>query len=193
MQNMMWAISSVLNPRVGVPRMRKNESRDAPITISGVAIGTTIRKFAVRRPKNRWRTRAMAISVPMAVAMTVAKSRVELGDAEDALPVVQRECDPGEVVLPGRVVEREENDHGDRDQQIRDREAGVDVDGVLSQPVPRTAQERFAANVRRGRGGCFHDQPLSLIPAACSLMPAPPPRPSAIPSPRSGCRRRRRS
>jgi hypothetical protein len=52
MQNMTCAISSVSKPSDGVPRMRKKERSEAPITTSGVAIGMTIRKFAVRRPKN---------------------------------------------------------------------------------------------------------------------------------------------
>ncbi len=52
MQKMTCAISRVVDPSAGVPRIRKNDSSEAPMTISGVAIGTTIRKLAVRRPKN---------------------------------------------------------------------------------------------------------------------------------------------
>ena len=73
MQNMTWAMSSVVKPSE-VPRMRKKESSDAPITTSGVAIGTTIRKFAARRPRKLWRTRAIAIIVPMIVEITVART-----------------------------------------------------------------------------------------------------------------------
>ena len=52
MQNMMWAIIRVVVPSAGVPTIRKNDRSDAPITISGVAMGITMRKFVVRRPKN---------------------------------------------------------------------------------------------------------------------------------------------
>ena len=97
MQNMTWAISRVVKPS-GVPRMRKKESSEEPITISGVAIGITIRKFAARRPKNWWRTRASAIIVPITVEITVASSAslievqqrfVQFRDAEDVLPVLR--------------------------------------------------------------------------------------------------------
>ncbi len=74
MQNITWAISSVWKPSPGAPRMMKKESSEAPMTISGVAIGTTISRFAARRPWNRWRTRARAIAVPIAVEITVASS-----------------------------------------------------------------------------------------------------------------------
>ncbi len=47
------------------------ESSAAPITTSGVAIGMTISRFAARRPWNLWRTRAIAIRVPIAVEITV--------------------------------------------------------------------------------------------------------------------------
>ena len=50
MQNITWAISSVWKPSPGAPRMMKKESSEAPMTISGVAIGTTISRFAARRP-----------------------------------------------------------------------------------------------------------------------------------------------
>ncbi len=74
MQNITWAISSVWKPSAGLPRMRKKESSAAPITTSGVAIGITIRKLAKRRPWNWWRTSASAISVPIAVEISVASS-----------------------------------------------------------------------------------------------------------------------
>ena len=98
MQNMTWAISSVWKPSVDEPRMRKKESSAEPITISGVAIGITIRKFDARRPKNWWRTRASAISVPIAVEITVASTAslrrgqqrfVQFRDPEDVAPVLE--------------------------------------------------------------------------------------------------------
>ena len=83
-----------MKPSEGVPRMRKKESSEAPITTSGVAIGITIRKFASRRPKNWWRTRASAIMVPITVEISVASSAslrwsegfVQFRDAEGVAP-----------------------------------------------------------------------------------------------------------
>src|SRR5690348_1982531 len=49
------------------------ESREAPITTSGVAIGITMRRLARRLPRKRWRTRAIAIAVPIAVEIRVEK------------------------------------------------------------------------------------------------------------------------
>ena len=54
-------------------------SSDAPRTISGVAIGRKISRFVDDRPRNRWRTRASAMSVPRTVAMIVeAKAMIRL-------------------------------------------------------------------------------------------------------------------
>ena len=81
--------------------MTNIDSSAAPITISGVAIGSTISRFAARRPKNRWRTSASAISVPIAVEITVesaaSSSEVSIasfssGDREGVLPVLEREA-----------------------------------------------------------------------------------------------------
>ncbi len=54
--------------------MTNIESSAAPITTSGVAIGSTISRFAPRRPKNLWRTSASAISVPITVAIRVVSA-----------------------------------------------------------------------------------------------------------------------
>ena len=49
------------------------ESSEAPITTSGVAIGITISRLARRLPRKAWRTKAIAIAVPIAVAIRVEK------------------------------------------------------------------------------------------------------------------------
>ena len=46
-------------------------SSDAPSTISGVDIGRKMSRFVAARPRNPWRTRASAISVPRIVATIV--------------------------------------------------------------------------------------------------------------------------
>src|SRR5687768_12959073 len=58
---------------------------DAPSTISGVAIGMKIARLVLARPRNWYRTRARAISVPRAVAAIVAISAttMEVASASD--------------------------------------------------------------------------------------------------------------
>ena len=51
-----------------------SESSAAPITISGVAIGRMISRLVARRPKNSWRTSAIAISVPIAVETSIVSA-----------------------------------------------------------------------------------------------------------------------
>ena len=95
MQNMTWAISRVVKPSE-VPRMRKKERSEAPITTSGVAIGITIRKFAARRPRNWWRTRAIAIIVPITVEISVASSasliEVQSASFSSGMPKTFSQC-----------------------------------------------------------------------------------------------------
>ena len=45
-------------------------------------------------------------------------------------PVVEREPLPRVVEAPGRVVEREEDDEGDRQEQVRERKDRVDGEQV---------------------------------------------------------------
>ena len=51
-------------------------SSEAPSTISGVAIGRKTSMFVAPRPRNRWRTSAIAIKVPSAVATAVARKAI---------------------------------------------------------------------------------------------------------------------
>ena len=63
----------VTNPsRKTADVFRKSVSSDAPRTISGVDMGRKTRRFVAPRPAKRWRTIASAMSVPSAVATTVA-------------------------------------------------------------------------------------------------------------------------
>ncbi len=55
---------------------RKNERRDAPKTISGVAIGKKIKRFDEERPLNAYRPIAKAIMVPRIVENVVASKPI---------------------------------------------------------------------------------------------------------------------
>ena len=69
-QNITCAIMVGSNPGV-IPRFKNIVRRDAPNTISGVAIGRKIRRLVVERPANLYRPNAKAINVPRIVAKTV--------------------------------------------------------------------------------------------------------------------------
>src|SRR5581483_5405211 len=72
MLNMTCAMNRVRNP-LGMASVMKKPSRDAPSTISGVAM-TSVRTCSIPRlPRNRYRTRATANSVPIAVATTLVR------------------------------------------------------------------------------------------------------------------------
>src|ERR1051325_2948504 len=71
MQNMMWAITIVQKPRKTF-QLRKRVRSDAPSTISGDDIGRKMRRLVADLPRKRYRTSASAISVPSAVAATLA-------------------------------------------------------------------------------------------------------------------------
>jgi hypothetical protein len=70
---------------------------------------------------------------------------VELGDRERVLPVVEGEAAVEREVEPvaRRLPEREDGDHGDRDQHVRDRDTRVDHQPVSPQPGHR---QRAAAS-----------------------------------------------
>jgi hypothetical protein len=57
-------------------KTRKSDKRDAPNTISGVAIGKKIKRFDVDRPLNLWRPIAKAIIVPKIVENIVASKPI---------------------------------------------------------------------------------------------------------------------
>ena len=54
-----------------IPRFKNIVSKDAPSTISGVAIGKKISKLVVDRPANLYLPKAKAINVPKIVAKIV--------------------------------------------------------------------------------------------------------------------------
>ena len=71
MQNMMWAMTTVVNP--GCTRRDRNwASSAAPSTTSGVDMGRKMSRFAAERPRNVYRTSAIAMRVPSTVATAVA-------------------------------------------------------------------------------------------------------------------------
>ena len=57
-------------------KTKKSERREAPRTISGVAIGKKISRLVVERPLNLWRPRAKAIIVPRIVEKSVARKPI---------------------------------------------------------------------------------------------------------------------
>jgi hypothetical protein len=57
---------------VFIPKFTNIVSKDAPSTISGVAIGKNIKRFVVERPLNLYLPNANAISVPSTVEIVVA-------------------------------------------------------------------------------------------------------------------------
>ena len=69
-QNITCAIMVGTNPGV-IPRFKNIVRRDAPNTISGVAIGKKISKLVVDRPANLYLPNAKAIRVPSMVAKIV--------------------------------------------------------------------------------------------------------------------------
>ena len=72
-QKSVCAITMVMKPStLSNPTDTNMASSDEPITTSGVAIGRKITRFEADRPRNEWRTRANAISVPSNVASRVA-------------------------------------------------------------------------------------------------------------------------
>ena len=71
----------VVSSEVFNPTLVNMVSRDAPRTISGVAIGKKIKRFVVERPLNLYLPNAKAISVPRTVA-----TKVELKPIKNELP-----------------------------------------------------------------------------------------------------------
>ena len=69
-QNITCAIMVRTNPGV-MPRFKNIVSREAPSTISGVAIGKKISRLVVDRPANLYLPNAKAINVPRMVASIV--------------------------------------------------------------------------------------------------------------------------
>ena len=76
MQNITCAMKIVQKPRSSSVWLRKRVSSEAPSTISGAAIGRKMRKLIGARPRNWCRTSASAISVPRAVAVTLASTAI---------------------------------------------------------------------------------------------------------------------
>ena len=74
-----------------------------------------------------------------------AQRVADAGHAERVLPGVERELLPDEVEAPLRLVEREEQDDRDRQQQVEQREPGVEV-----QPARRAACRRAGGCAARG-------------------------------------------
>ncbi len=60
----------VLNP-VRTLRSRNSDSRDEPSTTSGVVSGSTSSRLTAELPRNLYRVRARAMSVPKIVATSV--------------------------------------------------------------------------------------------------------------------------
>jgi hypothetical protein len=77
MLNAMCAMRIVPNP-CGILQFRKSARSDAPITISGVVIGTKISRLVVPDPWKRYRTRASAINVPNTVAMMLVNKAISM-------------------------------------------------------------------------------------------------------------------
>ena len=103
MQNITWAIRIVVKP-VAKPIVRNSESSDAPSTISGEAIGRKMKKFANCRPRNWYRTRPIAISVPRMVAITVASAPISrLVFIASVSPVTAKGCSQCRSVNPCHV------------------------------------------------------------------------------------------
>ncbi len=132
--NAMCAIRIVPKP-VAQPRSRNRVSSEAPITTSGAVSGSTRKVSTALLPRKRWRTRAIASSVPS----TTRDGRRDRGDLEAHLqrlrqrrvlervgPVVQREALPGVVELARGLVEREQDDHEDRHEDVQHHQAGDD-------------------------------------------------------------------
>jgi len=71
------AIRIVPNP-CGIFQFRNSVSSDAPITISGVVIGTKMRRLVVLDPRKRYRTSASAINVPNRVATRLERSAISM-------------------------------------------------------------------------------------------------------------------
>ena len=83
------------------------------------------------------------------------------GDPERVLPVLERESLPHEVEAPTRVVEGEQDDDRDREEQIEQRERGVDVQRLSSSPPPRRRPPaRRRSRLPRRRGGARRRPPL---------------------------------
>src|SRR5438876_379255 len=70
MLNMTCAMTIVGMPR-GTPNVMNRDRSEAPRTISGAEMFMNRTKSAADLPRNRYRTRARAINVPKAVAITV--------------------------------------------------------------------------------------------------------------------------
>ncbi len=116
--------------------------------------------------------RSVEITVASSASLIeVTEGFVQFRDPEDVVPVLEGEADPGEVVATGRVVEGEEEDDRDRDQHVEDHQHADDQHRVLAQPFA----DAHAA------GG-------AALVAGVALISPPPPRPSAPPIRRSGCR-----
>ena len=128
--NMTWAMKIVQKPSgKTLVMLRKSVRSEAPRTISGVAIGRKTRTFVDPRPRKSCRTIASAISVPRIGATSVASTPIWI-DLIDGLaepehrvpvePVVERELLPDVVEATCGLVEREEDDDGDRQHQVGD-------------------------------------------------------------------------
>ena len=93
------------------------------------------------------------MNVPSATEMSVVIAAIdsELRNAsssptgERVLPVLEREALPREVEAPLVVVEREQDDHEDRDEEVDQRERRPDADAEVAQLVAR-ASSRHAAS-----------------------------------------------
>jgi hypothetical protein len=87
----------------------------------------------------------------------------ELRVAEGIRPVLEREALPDEVPPPRGVVEREEDDDGDRDEQVGEREGGEEREDVPAHACPEAAA-RARARAGNGLGGDRHAAVVRSVP-----------------------------
>ena len=98
---------------------------------------------------------------------------VQVREREGALPVLEREAvvdREGEPVsVRGCLSEREDGDHGDRDEHVRNREPGVDIERVPPQPRPSPRGRARVGRSRRRRGGLHRYRCSSSLPTNASV------------------------
>ena len=134
--NMTWAMKIAQKPELeDAVEFRKRVSREAPSTISGVDIGRNTRTFAdaaaaevVAHDRERYQRSEHRRDERREQRRSGARRqtrRAVPSTASQLDPVVERELLPDVVEAPRRLVEREEDDDGDRQHQVADHEDRV--------------------------------------------------------------------
>ena len=126
------------------------------MTTSGAVSGSTRNMSTPPEPRNRWRTRAMATSVPSTTATAVdtaatfrlvSRASVSCGYLNGSAQLSSVKPFHVEVELAERLVEREGDDHRDRDEQVDEHEPGHQAQADVAPAPPGAAGGR-----RRGAG-----------------------------------------